>query len=283
MPEAMHPDTRLGPVCLSVGDLHRSLEFYQAALGLRLRRRENNKAFLGTGQLDWLVLEEGPSAAIAHGSTGLFHFALLVPSRLELARTLVHLHETRTPCTGYADHSVSEAIYLSDPDGHGIEIYRDRPRSEWEYPGGQLKLTVDPLDVQKLKDELDETSGEWTGLHADTVMGHIHLQVSNLKASEQFYTEVLGFERMACYGSSASFLSAGGYHHHLAINIWAGVGAPPPPRDAARLLWFSIRLPDADEFDRMIRRLHNAGLQTEPFNNGVLLRDPDGIVLRMLG
>ena len=199
MPETIHPDTTLGPVCVSVVNLSRSLEFYQTGLGLRLRRRENNKAWLGTGESDWLVLEDGSNAGAAHGSTGLFHFALLVPSRLELARTLVHLQETRTPCTGYADHSVSEAIYLTDPDGHGIEIYRDRPRSEWEYPEGQLKLTVDPLDVRSLKDELDETSSEWTGLHADTVMGHIHLQVSNLKASEPFYTEVLGFERMARY------------------------------------------------------------------------------------
>ncbi len=234
----------MGRVHLTVADLNRSLDYYQHGIGLALLRQENRTAYLGTGERELLVLTEQPGARPTRRTTGLYHFALLTPSRLELARTLRHLIDTETPIDGASDHAVSEALYLTDPDGHGIEIYRDRPRAEWEFPDGKLKMFTEPFDIDGVLGELNGRAPAYTGLHPDTTMGHVHLHVANIQTAEQFYGELFGFEIMARYGPSASFVAAGGYHHHLGFNTWAGVGAPPPPPDAARLLWYEIVLPD---------------------------------------
>jgi catechol 2,3-dioxygenase len=183
---------------------------------------------------------------------------LLTPSRYELARTLQHLIDTHTPIGGASDHHVSEAIYLNDPDGHGIEIYRDRRRDEWQYSNGWLRMGVDAFDVEGVLGELAQGAPAWRALHPDSLMGHIHLHVAHIAAAEQFYCSLLGFDLVMRYGGQASFISAGGYHHHLGLNTWAGVSAPPPPTDAARLLWYEIRLPDDQALRQALDRLQAA-------------------------
>jgi catechol 2,3-dioxygenase len=275
MSTPIHPKTHIGAVALVVTDLERSLHYYQHNLGLQLHRQQNGIATLGSGGPDLLILQEQPGARpVQRGHTGLYHFALLVPSRKELARTLRRLIDTRTALGGASDHAVSEALYLSDPDGHGIEIYRDRPRDEWQFPDGTLKMTVDPFDFEGVLQELGPREPPWTGIAAGTVMGHIHLHVARIPAAEDFYCKMLGFDLMVRYGDAASFISAGGYHHHLGLNTWAGVGAPPPPADSARLNWFEIRLPDGEALQQVVERVQGAGLPIDQLGEGWLVRDP---------
>jgi len=275
MPTPIHPNTTIGATALTVTDLGRSLDYYQRHIGLQLRQRNNGTATLGAGDRELLVLTEQPGAKpVQAHRTGLYHFALLVPSRIELARTLRNLIDTRTPIGGASDHAVSEALYLSDPDGHGIEIYRDRPRDEWQFPSGTLRMTVDPFDMEGVLAELKGNEPAWNGIHPGTVMGHIHLHVAHIPAAEHFYVEVLGFDLMVRYGGQASFISAGGYHHHMGLNTWAGVGAPPPPTDAARLNWFEVRLPDAAALAAVVERVRAANLPLEALENGWAVRDP---------
>ncbi len=272
----------IGTVALSVANLEASLTYYQRHIGLRLHRREGDVAYLGTGGVDLLRLAEKRGARKSFGTTGLYHYALLLPTRTDLALALRHFATQQTTLSGMANHAVSEAIYLSDPDGHGIEIYRDRPLQEWEFVNGCLKMSVEPLDVADLFDTLLHMPAQpWDGLPADTRMGHIHLHVSNLAAAEQFYCQLLGFELMMRYGTGASFLATGGYHHHLGINIWNGAGAPPPPPDALGLQWYEI-CASAAELPQILMRLEAAGVPLTPQNTGWRLADPAGnpILLR---
>ena len=270
----IHPDTRLGYVHLTVSDLARSLAFYQGSLGFQLHRCEGDTAALGAGRDDLLVLTERPGAIRVPRRSGLYHYAIRVPSRLELARSLENLIETDVRRVGGADHLVSEALYLEDPDGNGIEIYRDRPRSEWQYDNGMLRMATDPLDYRGILAELNGSPARWAGLHPDTVLGHMHLHVSELAGATDFYERVLGFDLVTSVGGTASFLSAGGYHHHLAVNTWNGVGVPPPPRDAVGLRYFTVRLPDQEAVARLIGQLEAAGVPFETRQEGLFVRDP---------
>ena len=270
----IHPDTRLGHVHLIVSDLDRALAFYQQVLGFQLHRQTEQTAYLGAGQADLLVLTERTGARRVAGTTGLYHFAVLVPDRLTLAQVLRRIAETRSPVQGFSDHGVSEAIYLADPDGNGIEIYRDRPREQWPFRQGQLQMVTDPLDVEGLLAEVGAQPEPWSGLPAKTVLGHIHLHVANIAPTEAFYQGVLGFELMQRYGPSASFFSAGRYHHHIGSNTWAGVGAPPPPADAVGLRWYTICLPTAAELNGVVDRVRKARLPLEEQPEGLLLHDP---------
>jgi len=271
---SIQPGTSLGPVHLTVRDLARSVAFYERRLGFAVREAGPGVARLGAGGPDLLVLWEHPDAPRVRGASGLYHFAVLVPSRLALARTLAHLLATRTPLTGASDHRVSEALYLADPEGNGIEIYRDRPRGEWPFEGGELRMTTDPLDVDDLLAERGERDEPWSGLAPGTSIGHVHLHVANLVDAGRFYASVLGFERMARLGQSALFLSAGGYHHHIGLNTWAGAGAPPPPAGAAGLRHFVVRLPDRAERDRIVGRARDAGVEVAEAEGEWSLRDP---------
>lgn len=285
MPESIHPETTLGSVSLTVSNLDRSLSFYQERLGFQLHKREGNIAYLGAGGSDFLVLTENPGATHPGRTTGLYHFAVLVPSRFKLAQSLQRLIETRTPVQGFADHLVSEAIYLPDPDGNGIEIYRDRRREAWPIENGKLRMATDPLDIDGLMEELHGQDEDWEGLHPDTVLGHMHLHVSNLEAAERFYQDILGFDLILRYGPSASFLSAGGYHHHIGINTWAGVGVPAPPAGAVGLRWFTIVLPHQEALETTYSRVKQAGNEVEERQNEIFLRDPskNGLVLTTRG
>jgi catechol 2,3-dioxygenase len=276
--------THIGQVHLSVADLDRSLDYYRHSVGLSLLNQEEEWTYLGTGQRSLLALREKDGRRPTAPTTGLYHFALLLPSRLDLAHTLRHLLQNQVPLSGWSDHAVSEALYLTDPDGHGIEIYRDRPRSEWAYPQGQLKMTVDPLDVEGILNELaGADSDQWAGLPEGTVMGHIHLHVAHMPAALNFYVDLLGFDLMVRYGAQASFVAAGGYHHHLGLNTWAGVGAPPPAADAIRMEWFEICLPETAVLEQLANHLTSHDLLLHENNGGYFVDDPAGnrILLRV--
>jgi len=271
--------TRMGAVELTVADLDRSLGYYGREVGLDLLRREGGRALLGTGETELLGLVEEPGARPAGRHTGLYHFALRVPERIDLARWLAHAARDRVSLLGMADHYVSEAVYLTDPDGHGIEIYHDRPRELWE---GRVdeQMTTDPLDVASLLGELGDPSSEaFDGLPAGTDMGHVHLQVADIQDAIGFYRDVLGFDVMAELFGSAAFFGAGGYHHHVGANIWHSRGASPPPAGTAALRHATIVLPSAEERERVAGRIADAGQEPEGRPDGVLVRDPAGISL----
>ena len=265
---------RMGSVHLTIKNMARSLDFYQTSLGLQVHDHTSNTARLGVGGDDLLVLVENPNAPIARRSTGLYHFALLFPSRLALADALRRLIETQTPIQGGADHLVSEAIYLPDPDNNGIELYRDRPRDQWTFHGSSVNMATDPLDYQGILDELNAAPVDWQGAHAGTVMGHVHLHVSHLQPTLDFYCEVLGFDLMARMGHAAGFVSAGGYHHHLGLNTWQGVGAPPPPAGAIGLRHATIILPNHADLEQLSQRLNTANISFEQRDDGLIVRDP---------
>jgi len=267
------PETRMGPVHLTVSDLDRSLSYYRDAVGLRELARENGRASLG-GDDELLVLYEEPGARPSHGHTGLFHFALLVPERRDLAAWLAHAARDGVTLTGLSDHDVSEAIYLRDPDYHGIEIYADRPRERWEGQVAQ-RLTTTPLDVENLLGELDDPESEpFDTLPPRTVIGHVHLKASSIPQTVAFYRDEVGFDVTASLADQAAFLSAGGYHHHLGANVWESAGAPPPPPGFAALRHATMVLPSTDERDELADRLR---AESSPL--GPLVRDPSGNAL----
>jgi catechol 2,3-dioxygenase len=248
------PDTRMGAVHLTVSDLDRSLAYYESEIGLRVHERDGGRARLGTGGEDLLVLTEEPGARPADGYSGLFHFALLVPERIDLARWLAHAARERVPLAGMSDHFVSEAIYLRDPDHHGIEIYADRPRELWE---GQVeRLTTLPLDTDDLLATLEDPMTEpFEALAGGTVMGHVHLCVADVEESVRYYRDTVGFALMVQLGDQAAFLSAGGYHHHLGGNTWQSAGRPYAPEGHARLTQMTLLLPDSAGLDVVAARL----------------------------
>jgi catechol 2,3-dioxygenase len=261
MPE-IAPETRMGPVHLTVADLDRSRAFYGDALGLSDRE-------------DLLVFHEEPGARPVQGHTGLYHYALLLPERVDLARWLAHAARSRIPLTGLSDHIVSEAIYLRDPDDHGIEIYADRPRERWEKVGDQYRMATDPLDTRSLLSELDGRDDQaFEGLPEGTTMGHVHLHVADIDATDAFYRDVVGFNLMARLGDQASFFAADGYHHHVGANVWAGVGATPPPPGSAALRHATVVLPDTEERERVVARVADAGGEPVEVEDGILVRDP---------
>ncbi len=285
--EAAAPDARaeiaasttVGAVHLTVADLARSLEYYQHVLGLATIAREGARAWLGVGGRQLVVLDEEHGARPARASTGLYHFALLVPERRDLARWLAHAVREDVPLVGLADHFVSEALYLSDPDDHGIEIYWDRPREQWE---GLVaaRMTTLPLDVESLLSELDDPRSEpFEGLAEGTVMGHVHLKVAAIADTVAFYRDVLGFALMAQLGPYAAFLSAGGYHHHLGANIWESAGAAQPPRGAAALRYATIVLSDPRGREQVIERVQRSGQPLAQTQEGPMVHDPSGNAL----
>jgi catechol 2,3-dioxygenase len=269
--------TTIGPVTLTVADLPRALAFYTERLGFRVHAQDGGTARLGAGARDLLVLVERKGAHRASGTTGLFHFAVLLPTREALSLALARLAETRTLLHGAADHLVSESLYLADPEGNGIELYRDRPRSTWVREAGAVRMTVDPLDVEALLREAATSESTWSGMPQGTIIGHVHLRVAHIAPAERFYCDLLGFELSARYGANASFVASGGYHHHVAFNTWSGVGLPPPPDGATGLSEFTVHLPDADEVERVLARLAEAGVPAA----GALARDPSGNRVRL--
>ncbi|HVE78495.1 MAG TPA: VOC family protein [Gemmatimonadaceae bacterium] len=274
-------ETRLGRVRLQVADLERSLAYYQTVLGLRVLERAEGGAVLGAHGDDTPIVElyerPGANPVPERGRLGLYHFAVLLPDRAALGRFVVHLAGLGVRA-GMSDHFVSEAVYLSDPDGLGIEVYADRPRSAWKHEGRQLFMTTAPLDVRDL---IRAAGGErWAGMPAGTVIGHVHLHVGDLDRAAAFYHEGLGFDKVVWSYPGALFMSAGGYHHHLGTNTWAR-GAAPAAADDARLLEWEVVLPDAETAAAAAANLERAGHTLERVPGSSIIRDPWGTAVRV--
>lgn len=275
------PDgTALGIVQLKVRDLEQAASFYHGLLGLEITSQSARSLTLAAGERDLLSLVSNPEIKSKPArTTGLYHFALLLPDQSALGWALRKLLEADYPLQGAADHWVSEALYLSDPEGNGIEIYRDRPRAEWPRDGDRLLMATEPLQYEAVF-----TAGEGGGgtlLPASTRMGHVHLHVGDLSRAEAFYGSGLGFERTTGFGRQAAFYSVAGYHHHLGLNTWAGVGAPRPPGQSAGLDWFELILPHADGRAALERRLAGQGIAFQAKADGLRLEDPSGNGLRV--
>jgi catechol 2,3-dioxygenase len=271
--------THVGTVGLTVADLERSVGFYRDAIGLAEIRRAGREAVLGVGDLPLLALTEQPGALpwMVDGMTGLYHFAILLPTRAALGSWLGHYVRLGYPPPGQGDHIVSEALYLRDPDGHGIEMYADRPREGWQWADGQVRMGTGPVDVRGLLAQADPWSGR---LPAGTTMGHVHLQVGDVPKARAFYGDLFGFDVVASM-PTALFVSAGGYHHHLGLNSWHSQGAGPAPDDTASLRFYTVVFADEVARGEVVRRLEGAGLTASAAGSGVVLDDPWGNEVRL--
>ncbi len=288
MPNEIDPRTSLGSVALTVRDLAATREFYERVVGLRTIESEPGAARLGVAGGPPLVeLIADPDAPLRpQGATGLFHQAFLVPTRAELAHAVRRMTEAGWRLAGASDHLVSEALYLDDPEGNGIEIYRDRPRETWQSDEQGIRMATLPLDLRGLMEE--ELRGAQGGTaHAEmgrgTHIGHVHLNVSHLSAAEAFYSDLLGFEVTVRGYPGALFASAGGYHHHIGLNTWLGEGAPASPPGAVGLRSFEVVVPDASEVDHIRECLIGAGVEVEQAGgDAISAGDPSGnrVVLR---
>jgi catechol 2,3-dioxygenase len=274
----------IGAVRLNVADLERAQRFYAQAIGLRALEREPDLVRLGVNGNAALVELAGRPDAPGRppGTTGLFHLAILLPSRADLAQALRRVAEAGWRLSGASDHLVSEALYLRDPEGNGIEIYRDRPREEWRYENGQLRMDTLPLDLDSVIGEPSAADPKANGMPHGTRIGHVHLNVAELSAAEDFYGGLLGFEVTVRGYPGALFFAAGGYHHHIGVNTWAGEGAAAPPPGSLGLDWFEIARPGDAGAEQAGESLRAAGIEVrdtegmlrfaDPSGNGILMR-----------
>ena len=288
---SINPRTRIGHVSLTVASLDRQIEFYQQVIGLQLHGRSGNTASLGVGGPDLLRLTEVPGAGRRRGTTGIYHFAILLPDRRELARAigrLFALHYRNYP----TDHIMTKTTYLDDPEGNNIELYTESPEDgTWSLAGGEyvtrradgsLSDGREPLDVEALLTHLKPDDRLDAPMPPDTRLGHVHLYIRDIDEAVDFYHGVIGFDVMGVAKAfRMGFVSAGGYHHHIGLNTWQGEGAPPPAPNSLGLRYFSVVLPDQASLDQILERVRLAGLSTEETEAGVLLKDPsqNGVVL----
>ncbi|MEH7385929.1 VOC family protein [Bacillus sp. JJ1521] len=268
--------TFVGHVKIKVEKLERSLQFYKEILGFDILEQTSTTAKLTTnGKTSILSLEQPEDVISKQGrTTGLYHFALLLPNKTDLANIVVHLDDKGIRF-GSSDHLVSEALYLNDPDGNQIEIYIDRNPSEWDWHGDEVDMAVDPLDFERLLTNI--VPGEsWQGMPEETVMGHIHLHVAELRKTEEFYVKGLGMDVVNRFGGQALFLSYGKYHHHIGVNTWNGVGAPMPPKNGVGLDFYTLILPNEETRARIVNNLKQMGATVEEENNNFITYDPSG-------
>lgn len=287
----IHPATQLGRVHLTVTDLDRELAFYQDTLGLALMGQEGRRARLGAGGAELLRLTEDPLAGPARNTTGLYHFAVLLPSRKELARVLARLLRRAYP--NYpTDHVMTQTTYLDDPEGNGIELYADTPEEGWfgVIDGAYVvrdarrlgRTGRDALDVESLLRELAPGDALDAPMPEGTRIGHVHLHVADLAQAVGFYHGVLGFDDQGSMPEMGmAMVSAGGYHHHIGLNIWKGRGAPPAPPGASGLRDFTVACPGEAELKKVLARVRAAGLPVEPGDGGFLVRDPSQNAVRL--
>ena len=272
---SLHPAVEVGTVTFKVANLARSLKFYTQVIGLEVFKQDEHSAVLGAGDRPILLLEEVPGATrLARNVTGLYHAAILFPTRHALAVKIRQLVSLSYPF-GYGDHLVSEAFYLDDPDANGLELYWDRPRSTWKWINGQVQMASDPVDMESLFGELlpNDPALNNPAVPAGTKLGHMHLRIGNVGKARAFYQGVLGFD-LVVQMPTALFLSAGGYHHHLGMNVWESNGGKPTPENSAGLREFSISLPDQAEFDRLVAQIEAAGIAVERAGESALVLDP---------
>lgn len=274
LPEAAH----VGAVHLQVSDVQRSVQYYEQVIGLRARSVNADTATLTAHGDDrpLVILRSKPGVTRARrGGFGLYHFAILLPERAALGRLAAHLSALDVR-VGMADHLVSEALYLSDPDGLGIEVYADRPRATWQHRNGELVMTTEPLDIAGV---IAAGNGRWTGVPGGTTIGHVHLHVGSLEEAEAFYHRALGLDKTVWSYPGALFLSAGGYHHHLGTNVWAP--GPSPSPDHAQLLEWELIVPRAEDVTAVAHNLQRAGYQSDNTQNDLITADPWGTRIRV--
>lgn len=268
------PDnTKIQSVDLMINDLGKSRDFYSHLLGLREIETKENTVFLSaTGNYPYLISLTQDKNAISRpeGTTGLFHIALRLPNRKELARVFLRLFDDKVKFHGFSDHLVSEAIYLEDPDENGIELYADKPKEEWQWKQGEIQMSTLPLNLNILTSELDDR-GVWNGIHPETDIGHIHLNVSDLHKAQEVFSMILGFNITVSSYNGALFFSAGGYHHHIGANVWSSRNGSPAPSNALGLTQFSIQIPDVEYLKLIQQRAEESNLLYEPFNGKSLI------------
>ena len=274
MTSKLHELTSLGPVTLQVADLQAQCAFYQKSLGLSLRAKDAKTASLGTSQRVLLYLKLLPQAKRYPHTAGLYHFCLRVEKRVELGLLLAHLLKIKTPLDGLVDHRMAEAIYLKDAEGNGIELNWDRPRSQWKPWPEWLRMGNAPLDTEGLLELAEKRDKDFEGIDPEARIGHIHLHVGNLEEAEKFYLDVVGFERTASIPNQATFTSAGGYHHHVAFNVWAGINAPVPPVDAQGLSEFTVLVDGEEELEALRQRAEAVQWPFVSSRDGIILEDP---------
>lgn len=267
------PTMHVSDITIQVANLQRSLDFYHTFLGFQVMEETENQAILSADGKKALIILEQPEGVLPKQgkTTGLYHFAILLPQRADLAAFLKHLLQAGKAYSlqlGAADHIVSEALYFSDPDGNGIEVARDRLSKSWKWIDESVQMSTDPLDADGL---LAEAAGDWQGMPVETRIGHVHLHVNDLPAAKEFYIKGIGFQEVTGF-PGASFLSDNGYHHHIAINTWNGEGAPIPDLQAAGMQFFTITYPNKEEIDKVVQRLAALGY---PADEG-MVKDPAG-------
>lgn len=279
-PAILPAGTGIGTVTLRVSNADRALAWYRDMMGLELIDRTSERISLGAGGKAFLALEVRADASPRlEETTGLYHVAILVPDRAALGGALARIAATGVRA-GASDHLVSEAIYIWDPDNNGLEIYCDRPRSEWHWDNGRVAITTDPLDRRALAMDGVEAGAHLKPMPAGTKIGHVHLQVGDLNEAKRFYADILGFVPTAGRGG-ALFVSAGGYHHHLGLNVWHSMNAPPPAENAAGLVEYEIVVPGRAALDTARTRLEAAGFQTSGDADSFRTFDPWRIPIRL--
>lgn len=269
--------TTMGPVRLVAGDLDMLTAFYARALGLEVLGRDARRARLGAGGAALIELVGDPDAPRRPPrTTGLFHLALLVPGRADLAQVVHRVAGAGARFSGASDHLVSEALYLDDPEGNGIEVYRDRPREEWRHgPDGELEMATLPIDLDGVLGSLSPGTPD-EGMPPGTVVGHVHLQVRDTDEAEDYYAGALGFDVTVRGYPGALFVAAGGYHHHLGLNTWGTRGAPAPPPGSRGLDRFRLDLPTRDDVDAAVARVERAGHVASAGPEGAVVVDSSG-------
>lgn len=276
------PTTFVGHVKIKVSDINRSIQFYTNILGFDILEQTSHMAKLTTdGQRSFLSIEQPEGVLPKLGrTTGLYHFAILLPTETDLANMVIHLVKNGIPF-GSSDHLVSEALYLKDPDGNEIEIYRDREPSEWGWFGDQVDMAVDPLDFDRLLKRATPAN-PWKKMPNNALMGHIHLHVAELEKTEEFYVKGLGMEVVNRFGTQALFLSYGKYHHHLGVNTWNGVGAPRPPQTSVGLDYFTLVFDNEEIRQQTIDNLRKIGAEVIENNDEFITFDPSGNQIRLV-
>ncbi|MGB6407171.1 MAG: VOC family protein [Planococcus donghaensis] len=274
------PVTHVEKVGLKVVDILKMKQFYENVIGFEVISEEEEKVSLGVGSKVLVELEAVEGLIPKQGRyAGLYHFAILLPSRESLGKMLVHLHQQEIQL-GSADHLVSEALYLSDPEGNGIEIYRDRDHEQWSWSDDAVLMAVEPIDVPGLVEEAQNSSQSWNGLPVETVMGHIHLHVSSLEEAKNFYVNVLGLEVVSTLGAQALFLADQKYHHHIGMNVWNGKGIPALPEKEAGLNYYTL-LMENENRDKIAENLDSAGIEIVHHDDYWEVKDPSGNSIRL--
>lgn len=282
LPFALSTPVHVEAAALKVRDLDAMIAYYRQVLGLSVLIRDADTATLGAGNTALLHLERRPGAALeAPGSAGLFHIAYLMPTRQDLARWLVHAAMIQVPVDGFADHHVSEAIYLTDPEGNGIEVYSDRPKERWEWRDGLVTMGTAELDIDGIVALADRTRDTYSQAPEALRIGHIHLRVGDVATARDFYGTLLGLDSTRGNRPDAAFLSSGGYHHHVAVNSWNSRGAERRNPAETGLDWFSLTVADEIVFDAQTTRLKSAGIGTLEANT-YTADDPWGTRIRLI-